>query len=401
VTSTPRWRRWIRRSGIIALFAGAAMLGTAGGVLFAYSSDLPQITALDHYAPGTITRVLGRDGALVGEFATERREIVAYQDIPVVLRHAIMAAEDQHFMTHGGFHPVLMGWAAVNDVVRKGRTPGRSTITQQLARQLFPDTIGFERAWIRKMKEALVAVQIEKRYTKEEIFAMYCNKVAWGHGTYGVEAASRLYFGKLARELTLAEAATIAGMLPAPQRLNPYTSVQAATQRRDYTLGRMVEEGFISESEAAEARSEPVVPVGDPVRVRSSAPHFLEHVRGHLEERYGAAAIYEGGLTVRTGLDVPLQRSASRAMDAWLRDLDKRRGFRRPERNVKDEGRAIETYRHPRWTRDLVAGDIVPAVVTSIDNAIIHVRVNRQAGTIGRSRVLQRSQASRDSVRCR
>src|SRR5690606_21902283 len=199
--------RLLRGFGIVVLFLATAVAGTAGGVLFAFAGDLPEIEALDDYTPGVITRVIGRDGSIVGEFASERRQIIGYDDIPLVLRQAIMAAEDQDFETHGGIHPLLMAWAAVNDVVSTRRTPGRSTITQQLARQLFPESLGFERAWIRKIREALVAIQIEKRYTKEEIFTMYCNKVAWGYRTYGVEAASQLYFGKSARDLTLEEAA--------------------------------------------------------------------------------------------------------------------------------------------------------------------------------------------------
>ena len=204
---------------------GAAVLGTASGVIFAFTDDLPAISALDDYSPGLITRVLGRDGSVVGEFATERRQVIPYEDIPVVLRQAIIAAEDGDFMTHGGIHPLLMAWAAVNDVISSRRTPGRSTITQQLARQLFPEAVGFERVGmagrIRKIKEALVALQIEKRYSKSEILTMYCNKVAWGNRAFGIEAASHLYFAKSAKDLTLDEAATLAGMLPAPQRLQP------------------------------------------------------------------------------------------------------------------------------------------------------------------------------------
>ena len=194
----PRLPGLARYFGIAALFLGAALSGTAGGVLFAYAGDLPQISALDDYTPGTITRVLGRDGSVVGEFATERRQIVSSEDIPEVLRQAIVSAEDGDFWTHGGLKVDRMLLAYVQDKLTRRRTPGRSTITQQLARQLFPD-----RTPERKIKEALVAMQIEKRYRKEEILTMYCNKVAWGNGTYGVEAASQLYFGKSAKALTL------------------------------------------------------------------------------------------------------------------------------------------------------------------------------------------------------
>jgi len=364
------------------LFLAAALFGTASGVLFAFVGDLPQISALDNYAPGVITRVLARDGSLVGEFATERREIVTFEEIPEVLRQAILSAEDKEFMTHGGFHPLLMARAAVEDLLSTRRTPGRSTITQQLARQLFPESLGFERAWIRKIREVLVAIQIEKRYTKNEILTMYCNKVAWGNRAFGVQAASRLYFDKPAKDLTLGEAATIAGMLPAPQRLNPYTSREAATIRRNYTLDRMVAEGYITAAAAREVKAEPIVARGQPSQPPSIAPYFLESIRTHLEERYGTKAVYENGLVVKTGLDPQLQRSANRALDAELRRLDKLRGYRKPTRNLLDEKRSLDTYRLSAWSREPAQGEVLPAIVMGTEAGVIRVRVGKWFGTI-------------------
>jgi penicillin-binding protein 1A len=382
----PRLPGLARYLGIGALFLGAALSGTAGGVLFAYVGDLPQISALDDYTPGTITRVIGRDGSVVGEFATERRQIVAYEDIPEVLRQAIVSAEDGDFWTHGGLKVDRMLLAYVQDKLTRRRTPGRSTITQQLARQLFPETVGFDRTPERKIKEALVAMQIEKRYRKEEILTMYCNKVAWGNGTYGVEAASQLYFGKPAKALTLNEAATIAGILPAPQRYNPYTNLKAATTRRNYTLDRMVDRGYITREAAAAARAEPIVTSGQPAHPRSIAPYFRETIRIELEDRYGAQALYEHGLTVRTGLDPDLQRAANQALDLGLRKIDKARvQFRKPARNLIAEKRSIETYRHPRWTSDPVAGEILPAVVMAVEGTDIVVRLDDWTGTIPRA----------------
>jgi penicillin-binding protein 1A len=374
-----------RYFGIAALFLGAALAGTTGGVLFAYAGDLPQIAALDDYTPGTITRVLGRDGSVVGEFATERRQIIAYGEIPDVLRQAIVSAEDGDFWSHGGLKVDRMIYAYVQDKLTRRRTPGRSTITQQLARQLFPKAVGFDRTPERKIKEALVAMQIEKRYGKQEILTMYCNKVAWGNGTYGVEAASQLYFGKPARALSLSEAATLAGMLPAPERYNPYASPRNATVRRDYTLDRMMDEGYITEEAAAAAKKEPIVTAGQPTRPRSIAPYFRELIRIHLEERYGAEAVYEHGLTVRTGLDPDLQRTANQALEIGLRDVERLRAqWRKPARNLLDEKRSIETYRHPRWIEDPSAGALLPAVVLRIDGSAIRVRIDTWTGTIDR-----------------
>ncbi|HVQ42232.1 MAG TPA: PBP1A family penicillin-binding protein [Vicinamibacterales bacterium] len=388
MTPPSPWKRWIARFSVVILFVIAAALGTAGGVLFAFADDLPAISALDDYSPGTITRVLGRDGSVVGEFATERRQVVTYEDIPAVLRNAIISAEDDEFMTHGGIHPLLMGWAAVNDVLSRRRTPGRSTITQQLARQLFPEAVGFERVGtagrIRKIKEALVALQIEKRYSKQEILTMYCNKVAWGNRAFGVEAASRLYFGKPAKELTLGEAATIAGMLPAPQRFNPYASMEASTRRRNYTLDRMAEEGYITRDEAVAEKAKPIVTRGQPAAPQSIAPYLVESLRVQLEERYGAKTLYEGGLVIKTGLDPALQRAAHQALDEGLRRLDKARGFRKPVRNVIEEKRTLDSFRHPRWNREIATGDIVPALVTDVEAGVIRVRAGRLTGTIAK-----------------
>ena len=403
MTPPSPWRRWIGRFSVVILFVIAAVLGTAGGVLFAFADDLPAISALDDYSPGTITRVLGRDGSVVGEFATERRNIVTYEEIPEVLRHAIISAEDDEFMTHGGIHPLLMGWAAINDVLSSRRTPGRSTITQQLARQLFPEAVGFERVGmagrIRKVKEALVALQIEKRYSKQEILTMYCNKVAWGNRAFGVEAASRLYFAKPAKELTLNEAATLAGMLPAPQRFNPYASIEASTRRRNYTLDRMAEEGYITREQAGIEKAKKIVTRGQPAAPQSIAPYLLESLRVQLEERYGAQTVYEGGLVIKTGIDPALQRAARRALDEGLRRLDKVHGFRKPTRNVLDEKRALDAFRHPRWTREMATGDIVPAVVTDVEAAVIRVRAGRLTATIARQGYQWTRKRAEDVVR--
>ncbi len=379
---TPRWRRWFTRFGIVALFAGAAIAGTTSGVLFAFVDDLPQISQLDDYSPGTITRVVGRDGALVGEFATERRQIVTYDDIPGILRQAIIASEDADFFTHSGIDVKAIAALGIRRLLGMQRRGGASTITQQLARKLFlTDEVTLER----KIKEWLLAIQIEKRYTKQEILTMYCNKMYWGHGAYGVEAASQLYFAKSVKDLTLDEAALIAGLLQGNVRQSPYVNMDAAVGRRNYTLTRMAAEGFITAAAADAAKKRPIVTYGDPARVQSVAPYFLESVRVHLEERYGAKAVYEGGLVVTTGVDVDLQRAANRALDAHLRALDKPRGFRKPARNVLDEKRSLDTFRHPRWTRELTPGDIVPALVMGTDGGVIRVRVGRLFGTIGRA----------------
>ncbi len=355
-----------RHAGVVILFICAALAGTLSGVVFAYSDDLPEITALDTYEPNTISRVLARDGSLVGDFAVERRVVLEYDQIPDVLRHAILASEDAGFFEHSGFSVSRMMLALVKDLIPRTRTPGRSTLTQQLARHLFPQ-LGFDRTWERKVKETIVAIQLEKRFTKPEIFTLYCNQMYFGHGAYGVEAASRLYFDKAARDLSVEEAALIAGLFQGNVRQSPYVNPEAALRRRTYVLNRMAEEGFISREQADAGTRQPIVTRGNPRQDSTIAPYYLEEVRKYLEAKYGAKALYESGLTVRTSFDPELQRLANRAIDRGIRRIDKRRGYRRPTRNVLDEGHTLDGFRHEQWSRPMVTGDIVPALVVDVD----------------------------------
>ncbi len=352
--------RLARRASIVLLFALAAALGAFSGLLFASGDDLPQISALDDYAPNTITRVFDIKGDVIGEFATERRVVISYEQISPLLRHAIISAEDQTFEDHLGVSISRLLVTAVKDIIYRERK-GASTLTQQLARNLF---LTNEKTPERKLKELILTVRIEKRYTKREILTLYCNHIPWGHGIYGAEAAARFYFGKPAKNLTLEEAALLAGIVQSPARQSPYVSVERATRRRNYALQRMADAGYISQAQAAKAKQTPVVTAGRPA-TGAFAPFFVEDVRQHLEERYGAKRLYQSGLAVHTSLDAGLQRVAERAFDAGLRHIDKRRGFRRPARNVIADQQTVDGYKHERWTRAIVVGDIVPAVVAA------------------------------------
>src|SRR4051812_7799550 len=360
--------RVARSAGLIILFIVAAALGVTTGVIFAYAGDLPQISALDDYAPSTISRVYGSRGEVVGEFAIQRREVIPYEAISPKLKQAIIAAEDSEFEQHFGLSIPRIIATLLRDIIERKKAAGASTLTQQLARKLF---LTDEKTWERKIKEALLAIQIEKRYTKREIFTLYCNQMYFGHGVYGVEAASGLYFGKSAKDLTLPEAAMIAGILQGNVRQSPYVNMDAALRRRNYTLGRMADVGFITPAEAEAARKTPITVRPDPPTQSSVAPYFLEEVRKELEARYGAKQLYENGLSIQTGLDLHLQDAATAALDAGLRRIDKRRGFRKPRRNVIAEGHTIEKFEHPRWERPMAAGDIVPAVVSGIEGTAI------------------------------
>jgi penicillin-binding protein 1A len=371
--------RIARRAGIILLFAVSIVLGLASGVFFAYAGDIPKIYALDDYAPSTITRVYGARGEIIGEFAIQRREVIAYEAISPQLKQAILAAEDATFEQHFGLSIPRIAISLAKDVFEGRKAAGASTLTQQLARKLF---LTDEKTWERKIKEAILAIQIEKRYTKNEIFTLYCNQMYFGHGVYGVQAASRLYFGKAAKDLTLEEAALIAGILQGNVRQSPYVNMEAALRRRNYALSRMADVGFISAAEADAARAKPIVLRGEPSTPASPAPYFLEEVRKELEARYGAKQLYENGLSIQTALDLTLQEAANRALNEGLRRIDKRHGFRTPRRNVVAEGHAVDTFKQTRWDRPMRDGDIVSAVVRTADVAAIDARAGALKVTI-------------------
>jgi len=383
-------RRSSGSAALIGLFAVAAALGVVSGALFAYAPDLPQIVALDDYAPNTITRVEARGGELIGEFAVQRRVIIGYDDIPEVLRQAIIAAEDDAFFAHNGISVPGIIRAAIQDVLRGELFSGASTLTMQLARnvEVGGRVLGREKVWKRKFLEMYYAIHLEKRYTKPEILALYANQVWLGtamHAADGVEAAAQLLFGKSARDVELGEAAVIAGIIQGPSRVSPLVNMDAATDRRNYALRRMAEEDFITEEVAAEEMAKPIVLAPRQQRSNTIAPYFLEEIRQHLENEYGARRLYHDGLVVRSTLDIDLQRAANRAVADGLRALDKRQGYRGPRRNVlsgDDASPTVEDFEHPQWIYPMEAGDVVPAVVTDVRRNRIGVRAGPYRATI-------------------
>lgn len=355
--------RVARHAGLVALFVVAALLGILSGVFFAYAGDLPQIAALDDYTPSTITRVYAAGGEVIGEFATERRVIINYGDISPKLRQAIISAEDADFDRHGGLSIPRIVMTAIKDVLQRRIAGGASTLTQQLARKLF---LTPEKSMERKIKEAILAIQIEKRYTKAEILTRYCNKMYFGQGAYGVEAAARLYFNKSAKDVDLDEAALLAGILQLPSRQDPVANPRNALRRRNYVLQRMAEEHYITPAAAEEAKQRPIVLRNNLSEQPSIAPYFVEEIRKYLEEKYGAKQLYEKGLSVQTSLDYELQLAANRAIDEGLRRLDKRQGWRRAKRNILAEHHALDSFTLDRWARPIAVGDIVPALVVAV-----------------------------------
>jgi penicillin-binding protein 1A len=362
----------LRRVGITGLFAAAILAGALFGVFLAYESDLPQVSSLEDFEPNIITKVFAGDGSVIGEFAIENRVIVHFKDIPPVLRNAIVAVEDADFWKHLGINPWRIPGAALANFRSGRKEQGFSTLTMQLSRLLF---LTPEKTYERKIKEMILAFQIEKNFTKEEIFALYCNQVYFGHGNYGVEAASEFFFSKPIKALTLDEAALLAGLPQNARRLSPIENPERAKDRRNHVLDRMFEERYISAKELADAKARPVLlhVHKDPPTI---APNFLEEVRKYLERQYGSQRIYQGGLRVETTLDPEMQKAANQALRKGLRALDKRsRGYVPPTESVLQGGEFPEPLHLDEWDWPMAAGDVVHGVVLASDRAMALVQI--------------------------
>ena len=313
-------------AGTIVFLVGA---GAAAGLFWHYSKDLPDYSQLQDYEPPVMTRVHATDGSLVGEYARERRLYLPIQAVPKKVILAFLAAEDKNFYEHGGIDFTGIARAGVLLVQNYGsnrRPQGASTITQQVAKNFL---LTNEVSFARKIKEALLAMRIEKTYSKDKILELYLNEIYLGLGAYGIAAASLVYFDKSVHELTVAEAAYLAALPKAPAILHPVRNRDRAIERRDYVVDRLVENNWITAAEASEARKSPLKVVSRPTGARLfAAEYFAEEVRREILERYGEKKLYEGGLSVRTSLDPKLQVEARQAVLAGLIKYDEAQGYR-------------------------------------------------------------------------
>src|SRR6202142_3435134 len=257
------------------LVLAAALVGAAAGLLLVYSNDLPQVEQMEHYRPSSITQIYDDQGRIIGSFALQRRVVAAYDDFPPILRDSLISIEDKDFYRHWGINVGRILGAAYRDIVSGGRVQGASTLTMQLARNLF---LSPDRSWHRKIQEALLAIQIERRFTKPQIFTLYANQIYLGHGVYGFEAASEYYFSKPARQLTLEEAALLAGLPKSPSYYSPINHPDRALKRRNLVINSLLEDGKITAPVANSARDEPLQLnlAHDP---NSLSPYFVEEIR--------------------------------------------------------------------------------------------------------------------------
>ena len=318
----------------LILIGGLAAAGGAIYVLREYGRDLPAHTQLARYEPPTVTRVHAGDGRLLAEYATEKRVFVPVKSIPLRVIKAFLSAEDKNFYRHQGVDFPSIVRAAITNVQNLGsnkRPVGASTITQQVAKNfLLTNEVSIER----KIKEAILAFRIEQAFSKDEILELYLNEIYLGGGSYGAAAAALNYFNKSLDELTIAEAAYLAALPKAPNNYHPVRSPEAAVARRNWVVGRMLEDGHISDIEAREAVGQPLAVVArDPTEV-VVAEHFAEEVRRELGRLYGETQLYKGGLSVRTTLDPRLQEIADRVLRKGLIAYDRRHGWRGALRSI-------------------------------------------------------------------
>src|SRR6202043_1035658 len=331
--------------GLLVLLSAA--VGATAGLLLVYSTDLPQVEELERYRPSSVTELYDGQGRVIGTFALQRRVIASYDDYPEVLRSALISIEDKDFYRHSGINVWRIAGAAYRDIASGGKVQGASTLTMQLSRNLF---LSADRNFHRKIQEALLAIQIERRFTKEQIFTLYANQIFLGHGVYGFEAASEYYFGKPAKQLTLDEAALLAGLPKAPGLYSPINHPDRATRRRNLVINSMLEDGKITARQAVEARNEPIVLHlhQDP---NSLAPYFVEEIRRYLENKYGSDQVHEGGLRVYTSLDMDLQRTANQAVLDGLAAYERRHGWKRHLQNVLAGNETLD-FQHSDWDEE-------------------------------------------------
>ena len=344
------------------LLLASVVIGVLSGLLIVYSTDLPQISELEHYRPSTVTELYDDQGRIIGSFALQRRVLASYEDFPRVLRDAILSTEDKDFERHWGINLGRVIGATYRDIRSGSRAQGASTLTMQLSRNLF---LSPERHFSRKVQEMMLAIQIERHFTKQQIFTMYCNQIFLGHGVYGFEAGAQYYFNKHARDLTLEEAAMLAGIPKAPSTYSPINYPDRVIKRRNLVINNLLEDHKISEEEARRART---APLGLKIQLSesSAAPYFVEEVRRYLEKKYGSDEVHESGLRVYTSLNLDLQKTANQAVLDGLAAYERRHGWKGNLKNIVVAGGTLAKFEHPDWSQPILPGRYMHALVLDV-----------------------------------
>ncbi len=376
--------RMVVKWGLIGVIL-SGILGAAGltGLYFYLIQDLPKINTLRDYTPPTVTSIFSDDERKIGEFYKERRIVLPLSEMPKNLINAFVAAEDSRFREHPGIDIQSILRAFIKNFMAGTIVQGGSTITQQVTKSFL---LSPERTYERKLKEIMLAYQIEKKFTKDEIIFLYLNQIYLGHGAYGVESASENYFGKNAKDLNLAECAMLAGLPQAPSRYSPFKFPDRAKQRQIYTLNRMKEEGMITNVEATEAMDLKLDIKPRKNWFIDSVPNYTEHVRRYVEKIYGEDALYNQGLKIHTAVNIELQNMAQKAVEKGLIELDQRMGYRGPLKNIP----ALQVENFSRSVSEQITSTLLEketiyeGVVLSVDdeNKITQIRVGDFLGHI-------------------
>jgi penicillin-binding protein 1A len=384
-----------RTVALIVPLPVVALLGSLAGGFATNFVRVPRVSQLATYRPDIITEIVARDGSTIARYAIERRILVSRSEIPTLVRNAIVATEDKNFFRHGGVDLPRTFSALVTNVQQGGYAQGGSTVTQQLARAIF---LSPNKTLSRKINEALVAFEIERRYSKDQILTMYANEIYLGHGNYGVEAACRYYFGKGVKEVTLAEAALLAGIVQRPEDQSPFRNPALARARRSTALRRMRAAGYVTEADRAAADAEPL-PTAPFLPESIIGPYFCEEIRQYLEKTYGEKDLYRRGLRVESTLDPDLQAWSEEALGWGLRQISRRHGFRKP-RNLAAEGyRTLDSYVDPTWEGSrIIEGVSLRGVVTRLTPGGAEVRIGGQALSLANSTVAWTGAASAGKI---
>jgi len=375
----PAGRKLVGNAFFALLLVLAAVAGAASGLLLVYSIDLPQVTELERYRPSTITQLYDDQDRVIGQFALQRRVIDSYNDFPKVLRDALISTEDKEFESHWGVDVWRVFGAAWRDIVQESRAQGASTLTMQLSRNLFltPD-----RNFRRKIQEVMLAIQIERRFTKQQIFTLYANQIYLGHGVYGFEAGANYYFSKPAKDLTLEEAGLLAGLPKAPNLYSPINNPERALRRRNLVINNMLEDGKITAIEAERAKIAPLQ-LNVQAEPNDIAPYFVEEIRQYLEKKYGAEQVHQGGLRVYTSLNLELQRAAQQAVRDGLAAYERRHGWKENLLNIIADGDSLAGYHHVDWDYTLAPDNYVHALVTEVGPQSAMVKFGRYQARLG------------------
>ncbi|MGA3032436.1 MAG: PBP1A family penicillin-binding protein [Terracidiphilus sp.] len=364
-------RKLAGQTALVVLFLLAAITGSLAGLTLVYSVNLPQISELENYRPSAATDLYDRKNRVIGSFALEHRIVVGYEGFAPVLRQAVISIEDKNFESHWGINVIRVVGAAWHDIRTHGRAQGASTLTMQLARNLF---LSSDRTAMRKLQEAYLAIQIERAFTKEQIFTLYGNQIYLGSGQYGFEAASEFFFSKHAKDLNLTEAALLAGLPKGPVAFSPLLNPERALHRRNLVISEMESDGAVTHAQADLARSAPLgLHLAEPEN--TVAPWFQEEVRRELEKHFGTEEVHQDGLRVDTTLDLDLQETANQAVVDGIAAYERRHGWRGKLENIIAAGMNPDTYRHPDWATRPTSGGYIHSLVTRVLPLEIHARI--------------------------